>query len=69
MPDTALHAQLNPAHGNGVVVLRRVDAGLRSHYYVVPNQGYSGRARWVDVLTSDTDNNKETSIRAQLATA
>lgn len=68
MPDTTLQSQLDPAAtGRGVQILRRVDAGLKSSYYVMPVQGYAGHARWVEVTTSASDNAKETAIRAALA--
>lgn len=68
MTDTTLQSQLDSTGtGQGVNILRRVDAGLKSHYYVVPTQGYAGHARWVEVTTSDSDNTKETAIRAALA--
>lgn len=68
MSDPTLQAQLDPTgNGTGVMILRRVDAGTKSHYYVVPTQGYAGHSRWVEVTTSDTDNQKETAIRAALA--
>lgn len=68
MTDTTLQSQLDPSgNGTGIRILRRVDTGLLSQYYVMPTQGYAGHARWVSVTTADTDNQKETAIRAALA--
>lgn len=68
MADVTLQSQLDVgATGRGVKLERRVDVGTKSHYYCVPNQGYAGHARWVEVVAADTDNQKETAIRAALA--
>lgn len=68
MADATLQSQLDPTgNGTGVMIQRRVDAGTKSHYYVVPTVDYAGHARWVEVTTADTDNQKETAIRAALA--
>lgn len=65
MPDTTLQSQLYTG-AKTVQILRRVDAGTKSSYYVQGLVGYAGRARWVDVTTADSDNDKETAIRAAL---
>lgn len=68
MSDITLQSQLDPSgNGRGIQIVRRIDAGLLSSYYVVPCITNAGRARWVNVTTSDTDNQKETAIRAALA--
>jgi hypothetical protein len=68
MTDVTLQSQLDPAgNGRGIQILRRVDAGLLSSYYVCPCVTLAGRARWVNVTEAETDNQKETAIRAGLA--
>jgi len=68
MADATLQAQLDPTgNGTGIRILNRVDVGTLTNYYVVPTQGYAGHARWVSVTTANTDNQKETAIRAALA--
>jgi hypothetical protein len=68
MADATLQAQLDPTgQGRGVLIQRRIDVGTKTHYYVVPVQGYAGHARWVECVTANTDNQKETAIRAALA--
>lgn len=68
MADVTLQAQLDPSGtGRGIQIVRRIDAGSLSSYYVVPCVTNAGRARWVNVTTADTDNQKETAIRAALA--
>lgn len=68
MSDPTLQSQLDPSgQGRGIMLLRRVDAGLKSNYYCVPVVTNAGHSRWVEVTTSDTDNQKETAIRAALS--
>jgi hypothetical protein len=68
MADATLQSQLDPSgQGRGIMLQRRVDAGLKSNYYAVPVVTNAGHARWVEVTTSDSDNTKETAIRAALA--
>ena len=68
MADPALQALLDPdGTGNGIMIQRRVDSGVLSSYYVVPQATLSGHARWVDVTTANTDAQKNTAIRAALA--
>lgn len=68
MSDVTLQSQLDPTgKGRGIMLQRRVDSGLKSHYYAVPVVTNAGHARWVEVTTADTDNQKEASIRAALA--
>ena len=70
MDDDELQALLDPSgNGKGVRIIRRVnDTTLKSSYYVTPHGGqYSGRARWVQVTTADSDADKATAILAALA--
>lgn len=68
MTDVTLQSQLDPSgNGRGIQIVRRVDAGLLASYYVIPCVTNAGRARWVSVTITDTDNQKETAIRAALA--
>lgn len=68
MADADLAALLDPAgNGRGIQIVRRIDAGSLSSYYVVPCVTLAGRARWVNVTTADTDEQKDTAIRAALA--
>ncbi len=72
MPDPALQALLDPdGNGNGIIIERRVDTtdGLTSSYYVTPMclPTAAGRSRWVNVVTANTDAQKNTAIRAALA--
>ncbi len=69
MPDPALQALLDPdATGAGIQIERRVDTpdGLTSSYFVVGQVTGRGRGRWVDVVTANTDSQKNTAIRAAL---
>ena len=48
--------------------VRASDAAVLAHYYVVPNVGpYAGRARWVEVVSTETDAQKNTAIRTALS--
>lgn len=68
MADADLQALLDPSgNGRGVQLVRRIDAGSLSSYYVIPCVTLAGRARWVNVTTADTDEQKDTAIRAALA--
>lgn len=69
MADTDLQALLDPAgNGRGIQIVRRTnDTTLLSSYYVVPCVTLAGRSRWVQVTTADTDEQKDTAIRAALA--
>ena len=69
MADVDLQALLDPAgNGRGIQIVRRTnDTTLKSSYYVVPNVLFAGRSRWVQVTTADTDEQKDTAIRAALA--
>lgn len=68
MSDVDLQALLDPSGtGRGIQIVRRIDAGLLSSYYLVPNVTLAGHARWVNVTTSDNDATKDTAIRAALA--
>lgn len=67
MADPALQALLDPAAtGMGATILRRVNADTLTSYYVQGLAGFAGRARWVNVTTSDSDAQKNTAIRAAL---
>ena len=76
MADAALQALLDPSGmGTGIMIVQRAsdttrvsDSAVLSHYYVTPHIGpYAGRSRWVEVLSTDTDADKNTAIRAALA--
>lgn len=68
MADPTLQSQLDPdGQGRGIMLIRRVDAGLKSNYYCIPVVTNHGHSRWVEVTTTDTDNQKETAIRAALS--
>ena len=69
MADADLQALLDPSGtGRGIQIARRTnDTTLLSSYYVVPCVTLAGRARWVQVTTGDTDEQKDTAIRAGLA--
>lgn len=68
MSDVDLAALLDPTgNGTGIKIERRIDVSTLSHYYVVPCVDLAGRARWVEVTTGDTDEQKDTAIRAALA--
>ena len=66
MADPALQLLLDPAPstGAGIQIRRRVDAGANSSYYCVGQVTGVGKALWVDVVTANTDAQKNTSIRA-----
>lgn len=68
MADADLQALLDPSgNGRGIQIVRRVDADTLSSYYCVPNVTLAGHARWVNVTAADTDEQKDTAIRAALA--
>ena len=76
MADAALQALLDPSGmGTGIMITQRAgnttrvsDSAVLAHYYVVPNVGpYQGRSRWVEVVSTDSDADKNTAIRAALA--
>jgi hypothetical protein len=68
MADADLQLLLDPGPtGRGIKIERRVDSGLKSNYYCVPVVTLAGHARWVEVTTADTDEQKDTAIRAALA--
>ena len=70
MADVDLAALLDTdSTGNGIRIIRRTGGAddTLNHYYVVPTQGYAGHSRWVAVTTADTDEQKDTAIRAALA--
>jgi hypothetical protein len=69
MADTDLQSLLDPTGtGRGIQIVRRTnDTTLKSSYYLVPNVTLAGRARWVQVTTADSDEDKDTAIRAALA--
>jgi hypothetical protein len=69
MADADLAALLDPTGtGRGIQIVRRTnDTTLLSSYYVVPCVDLAGRARWVQVTTADSDEDKDVAIRAALA--
>ena len=74
MADTDLQLLLDPAvtalpSGRGIRIVKRVDAGLLSSYYCEGNITGRGKAMWVDVTTTDTDEQKDTAIRAAFGVA
>lgn len=62
MADATLQAQL----GLDARIITRVDSGLKCDYYVVAGAKYAGRSRWIQCTAADSDNTKETAIRAEL---
>lgn len=76
MADAALQELLDPAStGRGILITQRAgntvrvaDSAVLAHYYVTPQVGpYAGRSRWVEVVSTDSDADKNTAIRAALA--
>jgi hypothetical protein len=68
MGDITLQSQLDPTgQGRGIMIQRRVNYGTKTGYYCVPVVTNAGHARWVEVNAADTDNQKETAIRAALS--
>ncbi len=70
MADTDLQALLDPDdNGRGIRILRRTDETSETNhsYYVDGGVTYGGRVRWVDVAAEDSDEDKNTAIRAALA--
>lgn len=68
MADPTLQAQLDPTGtGRGVRILRAIsNGGTLTSYLCHGGVQYAGRVRLVDCTSADTDNNKETAIRAAL---
>ena len=73
MADSALQLLLDPlpSQGNGIQIERRLDdaLGTTSSYYVVGQVTGVGKAMWVNVVTANTDAQKNTAIRAALGVA
>lgn len=72
MADPALQVLLDPAStGDGIIIKRRVDdtAGTTSSYFCEGNVTGVGKAMWVNVVTGNTDAQKNTSIRAAFGVA
>ncbi len=76
MADAALQALLDASgNGTGIMIVQRAgnttrvaDSAVLAHYYVTPHIGpYAGRSRWVEVVSTDSDADKNTAIRAALA--
>lgn len=69
MADSDLQALLDTdPNGRGIRIVRRVEIdNTYSAYYVTGGQEYPGRDRWVTVTTADSDEDKDTAIRAVLA--
>lgn len=70
MADSDIQALLDAdGMGTGIRIQARADdTGTLSNYYCTGGSIYPGRARWVQVTTANTDAQKNTSIRAALAT-
>jgi hypothetical protein len=66
MTDSALQLLLDPGDtGRGLRIVRRHDPSANvSSYYV---DSGTGRYKWVDVATANTDAQKNTAIRAAFA--
>ena len=72
MADPALQALLDPAStGAGIVINRRVDdiLGTTSSYFCTGQVTGVGKAMWVNVVTGNTDAQKNTAIRAAFGVA
>lgn len=73
MADPALQLLLDPAPsaGTGIQIVRRCDAadGLTTSYYVVGQVTGVGKAMWTNVVTANTDAQKNTAIRLALGVA
>jgi hypothetical protein len=76
MADAALQALLDASgNGTGIMITSRgidtvrvADSAVLAHYYVTPQVGpYARRSRWVEVVSTETDAQKNTAIRAALA--
>jgi hypothetical protein len=66
MADPALQLLLDPSvTGNGIQLKRRLDdaLGTTSSYYCEGQVGGVGKALWVNVVTGNTDAQKNTAIR------
>ena len=61
--DANLQLLLDPNRdGKGIMIRRRVDAGMKVAYYVIPRHQYGGRSRWVLCNAADTDAQKYATI-------
>lgn len=73
MADPALQLLLDPlpSQGNGIQITRRLDdaAGTTSSYYCTGQVTGVGKALWINVVTGNTDGQKNTSIRAAFGVA
>jgi hypothetical protein len=70
MPDSVLQAQLDPSgFGHGPRILRATSdlSGTKTDYLVHGGAQYAGRVRYCQCTSADTDNQKETAIRATLS--
>lgn len=70
MADSDIQALLDAdGMGTGIRIVRRGDdTGTLSNYFCTGGATYPGKARWVQVTTANTDAQKNTAIRAALAT-
>lgn len=65
--EASVHALTDPdGNGNGIRILRTVQDGTTTSYYVAGNVLGRGRCGWVDVTTTDTAAHHNTAIRAAL---
>ena len=55
--------------GRGIRIVKRVNAGLLTSYYCEGNVTGRGKAMWVNVTEADTDEQKDTAIRAAFGVA
>lgn len=70
MADAALQDLLDVGStGHGIRIQKRVDAVLKSSYYLQGNVRGVGKAMWVDVTTADSDADKSTAILAAFGVA
>ena len=70
-PQLQLLLDPSPSQGSGIQIERRLDdaLGTTSSYYVVGQVTGVGKAMWVNVVTANTDAQKNTAIRAALGVA
>ena len=71
MADVDLQALLDVGEtGRGIRIVRRgEDTGTLSNYYCVGNVTGVGKAMWVPVTTTDTDEQHDTAIRLAFGVA
>ena len=70
MADTDLQALLDVgATGFGITIKKRMNAGTLTSYYCEGNVTGVGKAMWVNVTEADSDEQKDTAIRAAFGVA